>query len=109
MKTLTRHLETNWDHSSAESPDQQRKRLVAEFLDLNLIPVQWVQDCEGDPSIPAPREPSAEEIETILRPYRCDKLRWHADNLYTDEICPMLLRTHYSNDEDEKKRHDEMM
>ncbi|BDD62830.1 hypothetical protein MPDQ_005333 [Monascus purpureus] len=31
---------TNWDHSSAETPDQQRKRLVAEFLDLKLIPAE---------------------------------------------------------------------
>lgn len=40
IKTLTRHLQTNWDHSSAETPDQQRKRLVAEFLDLKLIPAE---------------------------------------------------------------------
>ncbi|GLI78223.1 hypothetical protein PoHVEF18_006531 [Penicillium ochrochloron] len=100
---------TNWDHSSAETPDQQRKRLVAEFLDLKLIPAEWMTNCEGDPSLIPPREPSTEEIETILRPYRCEKLRWHADNIYTGELCPMLLRTHYSNDEDEKKRHDEMM
>jgi hypothetical protein len=82
---------------------------MAELLDLNPIPVQWIQDYEGDPSIPALREPSVEEIETIFRSYRCEKLRWHADNVYTDEICPILLRTHYSNDEDKKKRHDEMI
>lgn len=109
IKTLTRHLQTNWDHSSAETPDQQRKRLVAEFLELKLIPAEWMTNCEGDPLLIPPREPSTEEIETILRPYRCEKLRWHADNIYTGELCPMLLRTHYSNDEDEKKRHDEMM
>lgn len=82
---------------------------MAEFLDLNLIPVEWIQDCEGDPSITPQREPTAEEIDTVLRPYRCEKLRWHADNIYQDETCPMLLRTYYSNDEDENKRHDEMM
>lgn len=83
--------------------------MVAEFLHLNLIPIEWVEDCEGNSYITPPRAPTTEEIDTILRPFRCDPLRWHAENLYRDELCPVLLRTHYSTDEDERAQHDEEM
>ncbi|CAG8902116.1 unnamed protein product [Penicillium egyptiacum] len=59
--------------------------------------------------IDPPRAPTAEEVDIILRHYRSDVLRWHAMNLFNDQICPALLRTHYCTDEEEKARHDELM
>ncbi|KAJ5555618.1 hypothetical protein N7535_008052 [Penicillium sp. DV-2018c] len=98
---------TNWNYSSTETPDQQRTRLVAEFLDLNLIPIEWVEDWESLPD--PPRAPTADEINTILRPYRVDALRWRAGNMFHDHTSPVLLRTYYSTEEGERAEHDKLM
>ncbi|KAJ5372783.1 hypothetical protein N7517_004789 [Penicillium concentricum] len=100
----------NWNHSSTETPDQQRKRLVAEFLDLESFPHAWTGDWETLPKgVAVPREPTTEEVDTILRPYRSDLLRWHAMTMFYDDTSPALLRTHYSADEGERGRHAELM
>ncbi|KAJ5975276.1 hypothetical protein N7481_008983 [Penicillium waksmanii] len=78
-------------------------------LDFLTPPLEPKQDCERKPTITPLREPTAEEIDTILRPYRCEKLRWHADNISMNAVCPMLLRTHYTKNADDKKRHDKIM
>ncbi|OQE85796.1 hypothetical protein PENNAL_c0023G00096 [Penicillium nalgiovense] len=98
---------TNWNYSSTESPDQQRRRLVAGFLDLNLIPIEWVEEWESLPD--PPRAPMTEEIDTILRPYRVDALRWRAYNMFNDHRSPVFLRTYYSLEESERANHDELM
>ncbi|KAJ5392262.1 hypothetical protein N7509_007752 [Penicillium cosmopolitanum] len=103
---VEQYLITNWDHSSVETPDHQRKGLVSRFLNTPLEPKE---NCERKTTRTPLREPTAEEIDTILRPYRCENLRRHADNIYTDGVCPMLLRTHYAKNADEKNRHDKMM
>ncbi|KAJ5400957.1 hypothetical protein N7465_011446 [Penicillium sp. CMV-2018d] len=99
---------TNWDYSSTETTDQQRTRLVAGFLDLNLIPMEWLDEDWESLSNP-PRTPTAEEIDTILRPYRVDALRWRAAEMFYDEASPVLLRTYYSTEEGERAKHDEML
>ncbi|KAJ5617987.1 hypothetical protein N7537_003101 [Penicillium hordei] len=79
---------TNWDYSSTATPDQQRTRLVAGFLDLNLIPMEWLDEDWESLSVP-PRAPTVEEVDTILRPYRVDALRWRAANMFHDEASPV--------------------
>jgi hypothetical protein len=111
LKLLASNLltpaQTNWNYS-AETPDQQRTRLVAGFLDLNLIPIEWMEeDWESLPD--PPRAPTAEEIDTILRPYRVDALGWRACNMFHDHTSPILLRTYYSTEEGERAEHDELM
>jgi hypothetical protein len=107
VSILLTPAQTNWNYSSTETPDQQRTRLVAEFLDLNLIPIEWVEDWESLPD--PPRAPTSEEIDTILRPYRVDALRWRAGNMFYDHISPVLLRTYYSTEEGERAEHDKLM
>ncbi|CAG8889666.1 unnamed protein product [Penicillium egyptiacum] len=104
---VEQYFVTNWNHSSTETPDQQRIRLVAGFLELNLIPVQWVEDWES--LTYPPRAPTAEEIDTILRPYRVDALRWRANNMFHDQTSPVLLRTYYSTEQGERAEHDELV
>ncbi|KAF7587602.1 hypothetical protein BBP40_007001 [Aspergillus hancockii] len=86
-----------------ESPDQQRVRLVRQFLDLDKISQEWFPTQEGEP---LPRTPTEEEINTILRPWRSADLRrraWHMYTNVTDE--PIFLRTHYNPGDDEKMEH----
>ncbi|OQE18291.1 hypothetical protein PENSTE_c018G02529 [Penicillium steckii] len=105
----------NWDFSSAETPDQQRSRLVFDFLNVNILPTKGYE-VRGDLPITSTatttaisngidtqlaegigfRQPTSEEIDVILQPYRCQELRWHAMNPYPDKSCPYLLRTYYS-------------
>ncbi|CAI7674334.1 unnamed protein product [Penicillium pancosmium] len=96
---IEQYFMLNWDPSSTETPDQQRCRLVTEFLNINIIPLDLFHIPERLPvhtSFGSLRLPTTEEIDIILRPYRSEELRWHAMNAYTDEICPHLLRTYYS-------------
>ncbi|CAP95816.1 hypothetical protein E8E15_010567 [Penicillium rubens] len=95
------------NYSSTGSPDQQRRRLIAGFLHLSLLPTEWVEAWESLPN--PPRAPTAEEIDTILRPYRVDALRWHADNMFHDHTSPVFLRTYYSIEESERAKHDELI
>ncbi|CAG8130201.1 unnamed protein product [Penicillium salamii] len=107
---VEQYLITNWNNSSTKTPDQQRQILVTEFLDMEFIPLEWAEDWDSLPAgIDPPRAPTTEEVDTILRPYRSDVLRWHAMNLFNDQTCPALLRTHYCTDEEEKARHDDLM
>ena len=62
-------VQTNWNNST-KTPDQQRKMLVAEFLDMEFIPLEWAEDWDSLPAgIDPPRAPTTEEVDTILRPY----------------------------------------
>jgi hypothetical protein len=103
-------MQTNWNNTSTKTSDQQRKMLVADFLDMESIPLEWTEDWDSLPGgVDPPHEPTAEEVDTILRPYRSDLLRWHGMNMFDDQICPALLRTHYCTDEEENARHGELM
>ncbi|KAJ6189089.1 hypothetical protein N7519_003997 [Penicillium mononematosum] len=100
----------NWNYSLTETRDQQRKRLVTDFLDEESFPYEWTEDWSSlQEGVERPREPTTEEVDTILRPYRNDLLRWHAMTMFYDKTCPALLRTHYSADEGERARHDDLM
>lgn len=90
----------NWDSASPESPSEQRLRLIYGFLDLDEIPYEWFMDLHAtSPS----RQPTAEEIEIILQPWRPDALRKKAEWMHSGDGIPILLRTHYSSNlEDEE-------
>ncbi|KAE8409380.1 hypothetical protein BDV37DRAFT_278332 [Aspergillus pseudonomiae] len=86
-----------------ESPDQQRIRLIRQFLDLDEIPQEWLPTHEGGP---LPRTPTEEEVNAILRPWRPADLRrraWHIYTNVTEE--PIFLRAHYNPEDDEKMEH----
>lgn len=77
---------------------------------MECIPLEWTEDWDSLPTdVDRPREPTTEEVDTILRPYRSDQLRWHAMNIFHDQTSPVLLRTYYSTDEGETARHAELM
>ncbi|CAI7571762.1 unnamed protein product [Penicillium manginii] len=66
----------NWDFSSTEPPDQQRSRLVTDFLNLNIIPLKFFKIPETLPDHRSGyRLPTTEEIDVILRPFRSEELR----------------------------------
>ncbi|CAI7633482.1 unnamed protein product [Penicillium manginii] len=68
----------NWSFSSTKTPNQQRSRLVTEFLNLNTLPFKWFKmpDLKDLPAQGTGfRLPTTEEIDIILRPYRCENLR----------------------------------
>ncbi|KAB8254984.1 hypothetical protein BDV32DRAFT_142450 [Aspergillus pseudonomiae] len=101
LKNIHRH----WDHAMTvrESPDQQRIRLIRQFLDLDEIPQEWLPTHEGGP---LPRTPTEEEVNAILRPWRPADLRrraWHIYTNVTEE--PIFLRAHYNPEDDEKMEH----
>ena len=55
-------MQTNWNNSSTKTPDQQRKMLVTEFLDVESIPLEWAEDWDSLPAgIDPPRAPTTEE------------------------------------------------
>ncbi|KAE8419871.1 hypothetical protein BDV36DRAFT_293762 [Aspergillus pseudocaelatus] len=100
---VEQYLIRHWDNAMTESPDQQRVRLVRQFLDLDEFPQEWFPTQEGEPLPPSPTE---EDIRAILRPWRSDDLRrraWHIYTNVTDE--PIFLRTHYESEDDEKIEH----
>ncbi|KAJ5347425.1 uncharacterized protein N7506_000678 [Penicillium brevicompactum] len=108
---LEQYFITEWKWISKETPDQQRARLVKQFIDLQHIPRAWAEVHLGDTS--TLRVPTMEEIDIILRPYRPDILRWHGynmyHNMYLDHQAPVLLRTYYSTDQFWRPKHDKVM
>lgn len=107
---LANYSKLNWDFSSTEIPDQQRSRLATEFLNLNILPLKWFEMPEDLPDNGTDlRQPTTEEVDIILRPYRSEELRCYAMNAYRDKTCPHLLRTHYSANENQRAKDDEQM
>jgi hypothetical protein len=93
-----------WNFSSSETVEQQRLRLIHQFLDVDEILEEWdpadrteVGDWEKKARIP-----TTEEIDTILRPWRPDHIREMAWRMWgqTDSM-PLMLRTHYNSKDDE--------
>ena len=97
LKENQRH----WDYSSSESVDDQRKRLVREYMQLEEIPKEWdleAQFAEYSERQPE-RIPTVEEVAIILRPWRSDDMRKKAWHLWAGEnfLAPVMLRTYYKN------------
>lgn len=88
------YLLANWDGLSKESPQQQRSRLIQNYLDSEEVPREWAVAT-------AHIEPTSIQIDTILRPWRPDTLRRKAQAMFTEET-PIILRTHYQPEEEEK-------
>ncbi|KAL2811881.1 hypothetical protein BJX63DRAFT_443865 [Aspergillus granulosus] len=97
---VEQYLIRYWDYSSSESVDGQRKRLVREYMQLEEIPKEWdpTQFTEYSERQPE-RIPTAEEVATILRPWRSDDMRKRAWHLWAGEnfYAPIMLRTYYEN------------
>ncbi|CEN60231.1 hypothetical protein ASPCAL02672 [Aspergillus calidoustus] len=100
------YLIRHWDPSSPESADQQRARLIKEFLRLDPIPRDiWFTEYETAPADGGPRIPTEEEIANILRPWRSDLMRYRAWKLWQkghDKENPVIIRTYYDPDDDER-------
>ncbi|KAJ5666093.1 uncharacterized protein N7477_008541 [Penicillium maclennaniae] len=109
---VEQYLINNWDASSTETPAQQRQRLIYGYLDLQEVPIEWLEDpaclLEGTPPR---RTPTTNEIDVILRPYRNDALRRRASQIHEHHYkdFPVFLRTHYSVEEDKRTKEDELM
>ncbi|EED17582.1 conserved hypothetical protein [Talaromyces stipitatus ATCC 10500] len=87
-----------WDFAATESFDQQRLRRIRQFIDLDEIPREWDPVNYG---APPPCMPTAEEIDTVLRPWRSDELRQKAwEILESGNVAPIFLRTHYDPDDE---------
>ncbi|KAL4759195.1 uncharacterized protein BDW70DRAFT_169594 [Aspergillus foveolatus] len=98
--TIANVPQRHWDSAATESADEQRLRLIRQFIDLDEIPREWDPVNYG---APPPRMPTAEEINTVLRPWRSDELRQQAwQILESGNAAPILLRTHYDPEGDEK-------
>ncbi|KAJ5707151.1 hypothetical protein N7488_006952, partial [Penicillium malachiteum] len=84
-----------WSSDSTESPDEQRLRLIREHLDSDTIPESdlMMQNCP---------EPSSNDIDTIFRPLRFDKLRKAALRVHGSCHVPLILRTYYNSDKAER-------
>lgn len=96
-----------WDHSSSETPDNQRLRLIHQFLDLDEFPSEWDpgrhSKAGGGMYGPPPRIPTANEVETILRPWRSENLRKIAWKIWGSDNNQLIsLRTHYDYNDDHK-------
>ncbi|KAI4193918.1 MAG: hypothetical protein LQ350_008078 [Teloschistes chrysophthalmus] len=87
------YLLHHWDAQSSETPSQQRKRLVQEFIQAG--PERSVQ----------PVTPSPTEISTILSSWRTSAQREVADTSSTDPA--VWLRTCYAEGSDAK--HEELV
>ncbi|OJJ54421.1 hypothetical protein ASPSYDRAFT_35128 [Aspergillus sydowii CBS 593.65] len=90
----------HWDYSSSESINDQRKRLVREYMQLEEIPKEWDTTRFTEYSEQQPeRIPTAEEVATILCPWRSDDMRKKAWHLWAGEnfLAPVMLRTYYEN------------
>ncbi|KAL2817160.1 hypothetical protein BJX63DRAFT_429879 [Aspergillus granulosus] len=106
---VEQYLIRYWNHSSSESVDEQRQRLVHQYMQLEQIPKEWDPTCFGMELSKKPeRTPTAEEIALILRPWRSDDLRTRAWEIWCgrDSGPPVMLRTYYSNSNAEKERDD---
>lgn len=97
---ITDFLQRYWNFAATEAPDQQRLRLIRHFIDLDEI----LRECGPvNYGAPPPRMPTAEEIDTVLRPWRSDKLRQKAwQILVSGNAAPIFLRTYYDAGDDEK-------
>ncbi|KAJ6088010.1 hypothetical protein N7467_006924 [Penicillium canescens] len=96
---IEQYMIRHWDFAAAESPDQQRLRLIRQFIDVDEIPREWDPVNYG---APPPRMPTVEEIDLILRPWRSDELRKKAwQMLESGALAPIFLRTHYDPKDDE--------
>ncbi|KAJ5367721.1 hypothetical protein N7541_001662 [Penicillium brevicompactum] len=104
---LEQYFIREWNWISKETPDEQRTRLVKQFIDLQHIPRVWAEVHLGDTS--TLRVPTTKEIDIILRPYRPGILRWHGYHMYQDHQAPVLLRTYYSTDKTTRAKHDKVM
>ncbi|KAL4876957.1 hypothetical protein BJY04DRAFT_222633 [Aspergillus karnatakaensis] len=109
---VEQYLMRYWDHSSSEPIDQQRVRLVREYIHLDRIPKEWDPTEFGqawykpdandtDPQWAPKRIPTDHEIETILRPWRSQELRKRAWQIWCDRSRghPVVLRTYYNHGE----------
>ncbi|KAL4747542.1 hypothetical protein BDW72DRAFT_209493 [Aspergillus terricola var. indicus] len=102
------YLIRHWDSASPESPGQQRTHLIKDFLNLDQMPEEldptWLGNRPWERS-PQTRTPTKEEIVTILRPWRSDRLRITAWKLWkegADDDQPVLLRTYYDAGDDDR-------
>ena len=69
------HEQANWDDSSKESLENQRSRIIRRYPDSD-IPIEW--------TVATTRvEPTAMQVDTILRPWRPDELRRKAQFMFT--------------------------
>ncbi|KAL2815106.1 hypothetical protein BJX63DRAFT_442109 [Aspergillus granulosus] len=87
---VEQYLIRYWSHSSSETADDQRKRLIYENIQLDEIPKEWDPTDFGEasswkptnadtgPAFTSNRIPTDEEIATILRPWRSDDMRKRA-------------------------------
>ncbi|KAL8949913.1 MAG: hypothetical protein Q9222_004015 [Ikaeria aurantiellina] len=83
-----RYLLNHWDPQSTDSPDQQRKRLVKEFL-------------HAESKVIAPEAtPTAAEISTILKPWRTQEQREIVES--TSMVPAVWVRTCYTPGSDAK-------
>lgn len=100
LSKIANILQRYWDFTATESPDQQRLRLIQQFIDLDEIPREWDPVNYG---APPPRMPTAEEIDTVLRPWRPDELRQKAWQIWeSGNDVPIFLRVHYDPEDDGK-------
>ncbi|KAL2822898.1 hypothetical protein BJX63DRAFT_375759 [Aspergillus granulosus] len=99
------YLIRHWNPASHESANQQRARLIQEFLNLDLIPEELDPTSFGvHPDNRWSRVPTAEEIATILQPWRSEQIRWRAWKLWQEirHPEPPLLRIYYNPKDDER-------
>ncbi|KAI2737763.1 hypothetical protein DTO013E5_5809 [Penicillium roqueforti] len=87
----------NWNHSATDTPNQQRRQLIHQFLNFDEIPEEYVS-LNGFP----PLKPTSEEIDIILQPWRSDSdLRRKAYYMSKDNVL-VFLRTHYNPDDNDR-------
>jgi hypothetical protein len=94
----------NWDHSSVSSPQDQRRKLIRDYLALEDIPPEWDatgREKSGWEIQPLSRQPTEEEITTILEPWRPSRWRQAASNIWKHRFDEDIwLRTYYGDDSD---------
>ncbi|GAB1317753.1 hypothetical protein MFIFM68171_07963 [Madurella fahalii] len=92
LTILTKTRQRKWDPSSPLSVSEQRARLVSDYIQADALPAEMLSD-------PPTRVPTAEEVRTILEPWRAPKLRRIAERLLACGGRPadfLFLRTHYA-------------
>ncbi|KAL4804120.1 hypothetical protein BDV18DRAFT_166278 [Aspergillus unguis] len=93
---VEQYLIRYWDHASSEPDDEQRLRLVREYIRLDRIPKDWDPTAFGE----AWHEPDANDSDPQFAPRRiptdheCDKARGY----------PVMLRTYHGNGEEGNRR-----
>lgn len=73
-------------------------------MDLDEIPAEWDPSLHAGESYELPsRFPTAEEVDTVLRPWRSDNVRKMAWKIWgSHNSQPILLRTHYDPRDDDR-------